>query len=72
MENLKVAIDSGYVEENNTLNILQTDELIAKIKHNQDFKEQFAELLQKSKTPLDKRNVINDMKKKGVGKKRKK
>ena len=50
-------------------NILEKDELLGKIKENEDFKEQYMELLKIAKTPLNKRNA-DDGKKKGKKKKK--
>ena len=69
LANIQLAIDSGYYEDTKIFNILEKDELLGKIKENEDFKEQFMELLKIAKTPLNKRNA-DDGKKKGKKKKK--
>ena len=69
LANIQLAIDSGYYEDTKIFNILEKDELLGKIKENEDFKEQYMELLKIAKTPLNKRNA-DDGKKKGKKKKK--
>ena len=45
LANIQLAIDSGYYEDTKIFNILEKDELLGKIKENEDFKEQYMELL---------------------------
>ena len=69
LANIQLAIDSGYYEDTKIFNVLEKDELLGKIKENEDFKEQYMELLKIAKTPLNKRNA-DDGKKKGKKKKK--
>ena len=71
LANIQLAIDSGYYEDTKIFNILEKDELLGKIKENEDFKEQYMELLKIAKTPLNKRNADDGKKKRKKRKKKK-
>lgn len=72
LENIQMAVSFGYVENNSTSKILQTDNIITKLKDNEDLKDEYIDLLKLARTPINERESNDGKTKKQNGKKKKK